>query len=643
LVTSRQVARTKPLTTAIVAVSVVGLALAEGGYSAESRAIIAILCWSAVIGGLVLGVFPFARQPSTSLTSGAVLAVLGILTAVSVGWASDDGAAIDEALRVSSYLGLFALVVCSTRAGDARAWLLGLTIGIAIVAFLALLARLIPDLPGGDEEIAELLPSARGRLSYPIGYWNAIAALLALGMVLLVWLGGTAWTMPGRAAAVATTPMLGVAMYLTSSRGGFAALLVGLVVLVAVGPRRPQLLVSAVLGAVGSGLAIALASGQTELLDAVGGSEADTQGFELLSATLACMLFAGVLRLIADGPAERVRPSSGGTRVAIAALGLAVVAGIIASDPSERLDEFKTVPNTEGAGRANFVSNHLASGSGSGRWQFWGEALDAFRSEPVHGIGAGGYESYWNEHAPISRVSKNAHSLYLEQLAELGPLALLLLLGFLAIGTVRALRVRQAIPVGAARVGVALVATGAASAAIDWVWAVPVVFGVVVVVLGLLAGPALSPEESSGNARLLPSRPGWGIAVLLVGSASLFLAANSLLAERSLEASQAAARHDDLAEAADDARAAIALQPWASEPRLQLALVQEVAGDLDDADESIEEAINRAEDDWSLRVVSARIATLSGRLDDAHEDLAAARRLNPRTPLFNSLSGPLNR
>ena len=632
---------TKPLTTAVVAVSVVGLSLAEGGYSAELRAVVAILTWAAVLGGLVLGVFPRSRVPAAALASGALLAGLALLTALSVAWASDDGAAIGEALRVSAYLGLFALVVCATRAGDARRWLLGLAIGIALVGFLALLSRLIPDLPGGDEEIAELLPSARGRLSYPIGYWNAIAALLALGVVLMTWLGASARSLQGRAAAVAVVPMLGVAIYLTSSRGGFAALLAGIAVLVAVGPRRPQLVASAALGALGSGLAIALASGQTELLDAVGGAEADTQGFELLSATAACMLFTGVLRLIVDAPVERVRVSPRLARAGLAILGVALVAGVVASDPGERLDEFKSVPEDEGAGRTDFVSSHLASGSGSGRWQFWGEALDAAGSEPVHGIGAGGYESYWNQHAPISRVTKQAHSLYLEQLAELGPLALLLLLGFLGVGTVRALRARTGLPGGEAGAGVALVATGALSAAIDWTWEVPAVFGVVVVALALLAGPALRRTEPTESGSPQPSRFGWAIAVLLVGWASLFLAADSLLAERSLEASRSAARDDDLGTAADDARAAIALQPWAAEPRLQLALVQEAAGDLDAAQDSAQEAIERAEDDWRLRIVSARIATLAGRLDDAREDLEQARRLNPRTPIFGSLAGPL--
>ena len=49
---------------------------------------------------------------------------------------------------------------------------------------LALLSHLQPGLLG-DADLGSQIPGAADRLSYPIGYWNGLAALLAIGAVLL--------------------------------------------------------------------------------------------------------------------------------------------------------------------------------------------------------------------------------------------------------------------------------------------------------------------------------------------------------------------------------------------------------------------------------------------------------------------------
>ena len=167
-----------------------------------------------------------------------------------------------------------------------------------------------------------------------------------------------------------------------------------------------------------------------------------------------------------------------------------------------------------------------------------------------------------------------------------------------------------------------------------------------VIALALLSGPALGPSDEAGepNDQGVPLRPllGWGVACLVVGWLSLLLAFDTLLTARSLEASRAAARDEDFARAADEARSAIALQPWAAEPRLQLALAYEADGDLTRASEAAEEASARARDDWLIWLARARIATRDGEIDLAEAALRQARRLNPRAPLFTSLDGPLD-
>ncbi len=45
--------------------------------------------------------------------AGLCLAGTALLAAASVGWASDQGRAFEEAVRVSFYLGLFTLAACT--------------------------------------------------------------------------------------------------------------------------------------------------------------------------------------------------------------------------------------------------------------------------------------------------------------------------------------------------------------------------------------------------------------------------------------------------------------------------------------------------------------------------------------------------
>jgi hypothetical protein len=635
---------TKHATTAFVAVVVVLLSLGAGGYSVGLRSALAFVSWAAILGGIAFGLLPRSRIPGAAPVAGGMLAVLALLSAVSVAWGSDDGAAVEATVLVAAYLGIFSLIVLVAREGDARSWLVGLALGIALVGALAVLVRLIPGLPGGDEQISRLLPSARGRLSYPIGYWNATADLLAFGALLMIWLGAAARSRAGRMAAVATIPMLTLGIYLASSRGAFAALLLGTVILVGIGPRRIALLASTAIGALGAGFAIALASGQADLLNAVG-PDVSRQGAELLGVTVVCMVFAAGVRLAVDEPVRRLRISPSVARAGVAGLVVVCIVGAALADPSKRFDQFKSVPTSEGASTTNFIASHLSSGSGSGRWQFWGVAVDAFGDEPLHGLGAGGYAAYWTRHAPISRATKQAHSLYLEVLGDLGPLGLLTVLGFFAVPIAAGIRRRAAMPDGEAGAALALGAAVAFSAGIEWIFQIPAVFGVGVVAMAMLSGPSVASPPQATDPK--PSRagagPGLKAALTLLACAALLLAGDQFLARRSLDASQSAARSADPHQAAAKARQAIALEPWAAEPRLQLALVQESAGALAAGHRSIDQAIERAPDDWSLWLVRARIATRQGNVPEAVSALARARRLNPRAPIFTSLTGPLPR
>ena len=631
--------RSQPFVVAAVAATVFLTAVAEGGYSEEARAALAILVWTSVLVGFGLRRLPRSRPPDAAVVAGALLALLGLLTASSVAWASDDAAVVDEVVRIGGYLGLFALVVCSSRDGEVRPWLTGLAIGIGAIALLALLSRLAPFLPGGDEEIAAALPSARGRLSFPIGYWNGLAALVALGVVLLTWLAAFAPTRRTRTGATAALPMLSLTIYLTSSRGAFIALAAGVLVLLALGPRRIAIAGSALLGLIGAVIAIELAGTQAALIEGETGGRASREGLIMLVAGAGVTALIAAARAAADAGLMRARGPRIGRRLAIAGGASLLAAAVIVSAPAERFEEFKRLPpETETAAAGN-----LDRVSGSGRWQFWSVAADAFESAPLHGIGAGAYETYWNQHAPITQMASQAHSLYLEMLAELGPAALLALVAFLALGPVRCVRDRsvfsdpEAVPAA-----VAIVCAGAVSAGIDWTWELPAVFGPVIAASALLTGAAFAPAalmqlrahparaNGAGRSHRVRLRRPRAAALTAIGFAVLLVAVNALLAERRIAASQAAARDGDPGRAAEAAEAAIALRPWDPDARVQLALLQENAGRLDDAERSIGEAIERSPEDWILWVIRGRIASLDARPTEAIAAYSRVIELNPR-------------
>ena len=633
-----------PVIVAAVAVLYVALAVANGGYSSELTAGATVGVWWAVAIALAVGEWPRARVPWAAAGAGACLTALAAWTAISICWASDNGGAFIEVVRVLGYLGLFVLVVIASPQASARAWLGGLGLGLLVVAVIALASRFEPSL-AGDEDLRRLLPAAAGRLSYPIGYWNGLAAAMAAGVLLLVWLGGHARAAWLRSVAVAAIPLPILVIYFASSRGGVIAAAAGLAVLLFLGPARARMLAGALLGGVGGVLLCWLASRKHELVDALGNSTAASQGDQMLALTIVVVVALGILRFLIDGWLVRLEVPRRLTRGVMAATLVAVIAGILVADPSARWSEFKQVGALET--KSTYVAAHLSSGSGSGRYQFWTAALDGFDDHPLDGIGAGGYEAYWDQHGTLAMPVRNAHSLFFETMGELGVIGLLLVVAFLVTPIVAGSRRGPTrVPGAALSAALALFTAGLVSAGIDWTWELPACFGLVVLAGGLLAGPATLGLEAAAGAQLegvngsrTPSpapapRLGLGIATLLVAGAAIWAGGVLFLTETKLGDSREAANAGDLESAAQDARDAIKLEPWAAGPRLQLALVDELGGDLRAAKRDLAGAIERAPDNWQLWFVRTRIDVKSGNVREARHALERARRLNPRAPFF---------
>ena len=436
--------RLQHLITPAVAAGCLGIALADGGFAPTAFAATGLAVWLAAVIGIATGLLPRDELPVPAVATGLCLAALAGLIAISITWAADDGQAFEDAVKALAYLGVFALVVVGSRRGEARPWLSGLAIGLVGVGTIALLARFQPSLLGEpDAELATGLPAVLGRLTYPIGYWNGLATAMAAAVVLLAFLGVGSTSRRGRALAIGALPSVLLALWMTDSRGGLIAASLAFLILLASYPGRARMVASLGLGLAGGVALIMLAEGRDELLNDPLAEAAAGQGDAMTVFVVIATVLTGVARFVLDQGLGRVRIPARIGRVAVAVGAIVILAAIVAADPVERFEEFKQPPTASDLADGDVG---LLRGGGSGRYQFWESAIDAFADAPLNGIGAGGYGPYWLENREIALQATRAHSVAIETMAELGLGGLALIVGFFAIPAVAGVRRLRAGP-----------------------------------------------------------------------------------------------------------------------------------------------------------------------------------------------------
>jgi hypothetical protein len=634
--------------TAAIAGLVFLLAYDRGGFALSARVTTAIVAWWAVLLGIGLGVWQRARVPRAAWIVAGLLAAFAVWTFVSIWWAKSAEEAFVEFNRATMYLAIFLIAVFAGTRGNIRRWADGLAVGVAAIAVVALVSRLFPS-TFSLQGFPTFLPGAATRLSFPIGYWNGLGIFVGFGYPLLlgIVLRATRWWT--RVLVLMPFPSLAAVVYLTSSRGAVAAACVGTVVFLATTTRRWKALGALLASAGGSAAAIAILLPRHELVDGpLRSHEAAVQGHESFFLILAVSFGAGALYAVGHRFFGGLSPPPVFGRVLLAAVLLALVVTALTAHPAERFETFKQLPVPPRGGDTGFVRSHLLSGSGSGRWQFWTAALHEWETAPGVGRGAGSYRAWWAEHASFSYYVRNAHSLYLEVLGELGVVGFLLLAAAFAYGGIVAVRntLRRAGDerlVAASLLGV--VVAFYVGAGIDWIWQLTALSAIGFVSLGLLIGPAGSSVElrpirgeATGRGARLP-RFALGATVLALGWVVMCAQAIPWLTELQIKASAAAVARNDGAAAVRHALDAKNIQPWAASPYLQLALVQEQRPDLKAARMWIGEAIERDPIDWRLWLVSARIETKANDIASARRSLRRAKTLNPRSPLFAAAPG----
>ncbi|MGA2470766.1 MAG: O-antigen ligase family protein [Solirubrobacteraceae bacterium] len=627
------------------------LGVREGGYDVVISSQVGIATWWLLLLLLALRLVR-TRFTTAGWVGFGLLAAYAAWTTLSLTWTESAESTMTDVSGMLLYVALLLLVLLVHGRNAIRYMLHGLAVGIVAIAVLALLSRLhfqwfaIP---------ANALPGSTKRLSYPIEYWNALAALMAIGIPVLLYCATGARSVIARASAAACLPLLALCAFLTASRGGVIEIAVGVVLFVVLAPERlAKLAIIAVAGA-GAALLIAAANQRVAVRDGLRTTLAAHQGNDLIAIAVAVAVGVGLL-CAASVLVERhvVRPRLLAvsrrqlTRISAVGALIAIVAFAVAGGPSfltAKWNQFKS-PGDVATSSANAFSR-LQSTAGEGRYQFWQVAAHAANGKPLTGTGANTFQFEWLQHGTVAGgFVIDAHSLYLQALGDLGYPGLLLISGFIAwilgCGLWRVVRSRDP----ARRLALAA-ATSAAfafafSAALDWIWFIPVL----PVALFVCAGVIFAPDRSDADGEVADPAPDGAtpvraalrtptarMALRVAGGitciAAIVVIALPMSATQAVRASQAEVRANDLSAALTYANEAVEIQPYAAAGWLQEALVEERAGNLGAALSDAQQARQRQAVNWQIWLVLSRLQARTGHAAAALADYRHARWLNP--------------
>jgi len=592
----------------VAALVVVGLGFEDGGYYATAWGPVTLLFLAASATALV-----FHPRPNIGLLPLAMPLLLGLLalwTLASSAWGSPSEA-VPEAERTLLYGSAALAVGLVLRRGATYGVVIGMWAGATAVCLYALSTRLFP------EQLGVFDPIAVYRLSEPVGYWNALGLLATMAVLLALGLGSRAEHLLVRLLAAASAVPLALTCYFTFSRGAWLALAIGLFVALLLDPRRLQLALGLAVIAPWAAVAVLVASRSGPLTESgvhtLAAAAEDGRALAALAFGLA--LFAGGAVAVVAAVEPRVRLGSlasrlGSWAVVAAVVGLVLAFVLALGGPAAIARSFAA----EFSGFGKDLDDRLFTLSGNGRVDLWRVAWDTASDHPVAGAGAGSYERFWLEERPYEAPVVDAHSLYLEMPAELGPVGLVLLAAMLGFPLVLAvfLRHRPLVPLAAAAL-----AAYAARAGVDWDWEFPVLTVVALGCAGAVVGEGLdAPIDVARRSRL---------ALLAVVVALLPLVALTTLGNRAAAGSAAAFDERDFDRAASEAETAERLAPWSVQPLVLLGRAQAAARDFQSARVTFKRAAARAPERWRIWFELAAVSTGEPRA----AALRRARALNP--------------
>jgi O-antigen ligase len=597
-------------------------ALRGGSYDVLARKELFFFTWWTFALGVAVGVLPRMHPPRATSAAILLLIALGGWTALGLIWTESAERTYTEVARLLGFSGVMLLVAWSIGPGEWRGAAATIAAAAILVCGLGFFSRLAPNVLSSTLEQAGV---DTRRLAYPFNYWNAVGVWAAMTVSLALAWSAHATHWPVRGMALVGVCVAVPVAYLAYSRTAAVTVVLAVLAVVMLSRHRWLAAFNAIVAGAGSALVIAVIRANPEIAQNTGTAGARDIVIAFLGAAVVCMLAAAG----AAGRLDAVRLPRRVTRAVVAsAIGAALVFSVIMG-PALADRAWDSFQQRAPSGTSRDPATRLTNLSGERR-VLWDVALDAFKEEPLHGMGGGTYEFAWNQDPRWSHDVVDAHSLYIESLAEFGlPGAVLLVAAFTALFT-GALLARARAPdpeaVGAIAGCAGSFLVFCVAAGVDWMWESPAV-AVTALTCGVVAA---SPQgrgwsESRRKPRLLGG---------LLGLVMLAAILPGLIALSSVRASQAEIRGNRAVEAIAEATNAIEVMPWGASGYLQRALVLEQLGHLDAAARDAQHAIRRESTNFAHWWILARIEVERGRVPAALRAAERARALKPNSPLF---------
>lgn len=566
--------------------------------------------------GALVGVLLWSEHgPARGAPALLAFTAFAVLTALSIIWSWQPDASWSAANETVAYLAVFAIGLAGARLlpGHWRWLLVAVALSAIVISAIALAAKVFSGLPLADPTL--------GRLTSPLGYWNAIGLLAAMGLAPCLWLGALqAHPRLVRTAMVPAVSLLGAVVILSYSRSALAAGIIILAGWFALVPLRLRAAALFLPGLAGAAVISAWALAHPVLTDnhpdiaARGLAAAASAGHDFGIVVGATLVVAGLIGAAIAWPGARVRLTcaarrwTGGALLALAAL--VPIAGVVKLARSSRglfgeiAHLWDELTSTRGVIGTN--PNRLVSIANS-RPIYWHAAIDIGRAHLLHGVGALGYATARYHYTTLGEPPvNNAHGFAFETFADLGLIGVAVMLALLLTWAVAVVRTfsrsadaRADGDVGAdgdagadadaggddARGGrsarsrgeraglltlLAVVVCFGLQSAIDWTWYVPAVAVPALLGAGWLAGrgPLGSRIGVRARRRSLLGHP--AIPLLVTTATVLVLALDwgilqPLRAVQSENAAVGAAGRGATGAAIADARAAVARDPFSTD------------------------------------------------------------------------------
>jgi hypothetical protein len=606
-----------------------------GGYDPNPwylGALVLVGLWCATALGLArIRVSRWAAVACVALTAYTAWSFLSIL------WAHDQGAALHGSVRALVYLAAFAtFAILPWSRWSVRIALVGLVSGLGLVAIVTAIRLAALANP------STLYLDAR--LIYPLGYYNADAAMFMMTALVAVALacrrGGA--PVPRVAGLVIAAVCLQLAV-LGQSRGWLFTVPLVLAIALLIVPDRLRLLVFAL------GPAAATAVAAPALFDVYGkttvggltlseprlGHVLHQQGVHALHTMLIADIVLAIVAALAVALDRRVATSlttkrridraMGALAVAVAlagvAVGLVAVHGHVIGRVEHAWNSFADA-NTGPNGTSRFTA------LGSQRVDFWRVALHEWDAHPLAGVGQDNFAANYLQHRRTAEEPRWAHSLELRLLVHTGLVGVLLFVLFITAVGIAALRGGGARgrPIRfAAAVALLPFVVWLVHGSIDWFWEFPALSVPALAFAG--AATALGGEAAiAGGAGRLRAVRLSVTAVLGVGA----LAAVAIAYASAHEIQRATTIYSERpAQAYAELRSAANLVGFDAQIYLLDGSIALDYGEASVARHYFEQAAHRDDEEWLAPFVLGLLAGERGARAESEAQLRRALRLNP--------------